>query len=77
MSTAELKIDLINIIANMKDTAKLKELMELVSFQKDETVYLTSEDDKNAISEAMSHIDKSEVLTNESVVEEINEWLEK
>ena len=77
MSTAELKIDIINIIANMTDVAKLTELMELPQFQKEESVFMTTHDDKQAIAEAFSQIGEGEVLTNETVAQEISEWLNK
>ena len=38
MSTAELQLDLINQIANIKDKVKLKELMQLLKFQNDNCI---------------------------------------
>ncbi|TXF79429.1 hypothetical protein [Chryseobacterium sp.] len=77
MSTAELKIDLINRIKNTTDQVKLKELLELLKFQADESVYVTSEDDKKAISEARQQIKEGKVIPNGDVQKEISEWLTK
>lgn len=77
MSTAELKIDLINQIANMTDKVRLKELMELLKFQSDESVYITSEEEKRAISEARNQISNGETISNEEVQKEIQKWLNK
>ncbi len=77
MSTAELQIDLINQIANITDKVKLKELMQLLKFQNDNSIYVTNEDEKNAVSEARAEINRGEVLTNEDVQNEVKQWLQK
>ena len=77
MSTAELQIDLINQIANITDKVKLKELMQLLKFQNDNSIYVTNEDEKNAVSEARAEINRGEVLTNDDVQNEIKQWLKK
>ncbi len=77
MSTAELKIDLINQISNITDQVKLKELLQLLKFQNDNSVYVTDDDEKQAIMEARKEIVEGNVLSNEDVQKEINEWLNK
>lgn len=77
MSTAELKIDLISQITSITDPVKLKELMHLLQFQNEESIYITSEEEKNAVSEAREEIADGKILTNEEVKEEINRWLRK
>ncbi|SDQ11608.1 hypothetical protein SAMN05421664_0567 [Chryseobacterium soldanellicola] len=77
MSTAELKIDLINQITGITDKVRLKELLQLLKFQNDETVYLTNEDEKKAIMEARNEIKNEKVLSDAEVQKEINEWLSK
>ena len=77
MNTAELKLDLINHITGIKDKVRLKELLQQLKFQADESVYITNEDEKTAISEARYQIDKGDILSNDSVQEEIKEWLKK
>jgi len=52
MNTAELKLDLINQITNISDKVRLKELLLQLKFQSDESIYITSENEKQAISEA-------------------------
>lgn len=77
MNTAELKLDLINQITNISDKVKLKELLLQLKFQSDESIYITSENEKQAISEARYQIDNGETLSNDIVQEEIKEWLKK
>ena len=77
MSTAELKLDLISQIAGLTDKVKLRELMQLLQFQNEESLYITSEEEKNAIAEARQEIAEGKVFTNEEVQIEIKEWLEQ
>lgn len=49
MSTAELKIDLINQITGIKDKVRLKELLQLIKFQEDLSVYVTDDDEKKLL----------------------------
>jgi hypothetical protein len=77
MSTAELKIDLINQITLIRDKARLKELLHLLKFQEDSSVYITSDDEKSAVFEARLEIEKGELSSDEEVQKEINEWLKK
>lgn len=77
MSTAELKIDLINQIANITDRGRLKELLQLLNFQNDTSVYITSQEEKNAIEEARKQIENGEIISNSAVQKEISQWLNK
>ncbi len=77
MSTAELKIDLINQITLIRDKARLKELLHLLKFQEDSSVYITNDDEKSAVFEARLEIEKGELSSDEEVQKEINEWLKK
>ena len=77
MSTAELKLDLISQIAGLTDKAKLRELMQLLQFQNEESLYITSEEEKNAIAEARQEIAEGKVFANEEVQKEIKESLEQ
>ncbi|TDX86699.1 hypothetical protein [Epilithonimonas xixisoli] len=77
MNTAELKLDLINHITNIKDKVRLKELLQQLKFQADESLYITNENEKTAISEARYQIENGDILANDSVQEEIKEWLKK
>lgn len=77
MSTAELKSNLISQIKNITDKARLEELLKLVVFQNEEATYVTSQEEKEAISEARKQIENGDVLTNSEVQNEIGQWLSK
>lgn len=77
MSTSELQTDLINKITSITDEVKLREILELLKFQSDESIYQTSEEDKKAIAEAREQIANGETLTNEEVQKGIKECLNK
>lgn len=77
MSTAELKLDLISQIAGITDKVKLKELMQLLKFQTEEFIYITSEEEKKVIAEARQEVAEGKVFTNEEVQKELKEWLEQ
>lgn len=77
MSTAELKIDLINQITVIKDKVRLKELLQLIKFQEDSSIYITNDEEKKEILEARNEIKNGELLSNDDVQKEIDEWLKK
>lgn len=77
MSTAELKIDLINQITNITDEIRLEELVQLLNFQSDKSVYITTLDEKKAISVARKQIENGEVVSNSDFQNEISQWLSK
>lgn len=77
MNTAELKIDLINQITNLTDHVKLKEILQLIKFQSDDSVIITSELEKKEILEARKQIENGETISNKNIQKEINEWLTK
>ena len=66
MSTAELKLNLINQIAGITDKVRLKEIMQLLKFQADESLYITNKEEKEA-----------EVAKNELVLDERQKDLEQ
>lgn len=77
MSTAELKLNLINQIAGITDKVRLKEIMQLLKFQADESLYITNEEEKEAVKEAKNQIKNGDGISNENVQKEITSWLEK
>ena len=77
MSTAELKLNLINQIAGITDKVRLKEIMQLLKFQADESLYITNEEEKEAVKEAKNQIKNGDGISNEDVQKEITSWLEK
>jgi len=77
MSTAELKLDLINQISSITDKVRLKELFQMLKFQNDESIYITNDEEKKAILEAQNEIAEGKVFSNADVQKEIKEWLNK
>lgn len=77
MSTAELKVDLINKITSLTDSDILQDLLQFLQFQTDESIYLTTEEEKKAIAESRNQIAAGEVITNEELQKEFQEWLTK
>ena len=77
MSTAELKLNLINKIAGITDKVRLKEIMQLLKFQADESLYITNKEEKEAVKEAQNQIKNGDGISNEDVQKEITSWLEK
>ena len=77
MSTAELKLNLINQIAGITDKVRLKEIMQLLEFQADGSLYITNKEDKEAVKEAQNQIKNGDGISNEDVQKEITSWLEK
>jgi len=77
MSTAELKLNIINQIAGITDKVRLKEIMQLLKFQADESLYITNKEEKEAVKEAQNQIKNGDGISNEDVQKEITSWLEK
>ena len=77
MSTAELKLNLINQIAGITDKVRLKEIMQLLKFQADESIFITNKEEKEAVKEAKNQIKNGDGISNEDVQKEITSWLEK
>lgn len=77
MNTAELKIDIINQITNLTDNVKLQDLLQFIKFQSEKSIYITTEEEKKAISEARTQIANGKIIANEVVQKEIKEWLKE
>lgn len=77
MNTAELKIDLISQIAGITDELRLKEILQLLNFQSDKSIYSTTDEEKKAIAEAREQIANGEVSTHDEVQKGIKEWINK
>lgn len=77
MNTADLKIDIINQINSITDKVRLEELLQLLKFQTEKSVYITDEEEKNAITEARNEIAEGKVHYNTDVQKDIDEWLNK
>lgn len=73
MSTAELKIDLINKIMKLKEVRIIEEIQKFVDFELDKSEYKLSVAQRNRILEAKD----DKVLTEEKANSEIEEWLKE
>ena len=77
MSISDLKLELILQISNLNDKVKLEEILELLKFQTESSIYEVSEEEELAIKESKNQISSNNVLSNSVVNEEMNEWLKK
>ena len=77
MSTANLKIDIINRITQIQDNNVIKELKRLLDFETSQGVFKTSPDQKRRIIQAKSEIKNRKVLSEVAANKQIEEWLGK
>lgn len=77
MSIADLKTDIIHRIAGITDKTRLEEIYQLISFQSENDIFITSDEDKQAIQEARNQIADGQFFSHEDVQNEIQEWLKK
>jgi deoxyhypusine synthase len=75
MSTAELKLKVINRITNITDNNLLEQIHRLIDFELKNDVYELSEEQTQRIAEAKEEYKKGETLTNEEAIKEIEKWL--
>ena len=71
MSTAELKIDLINKITKLKEVRIIEEIQKFLDFELDKGEYKLSIAQRNRILEA----ENDKVLNEEEANREIEKWL--
>lgn len=76
-TTADIKKDLISRIAKITDEFRLKEMLRFLEFQSDISVFETSNEEKDAIADAQSQIEKGAFLTHDEAENQIEEWLKK
>lgn len=78
MSTTELKQILISKIQASDDDNLIKEANRLFEIdQQDAPIYMVSESEREAITEARQEIDRGEYFTDEQANRLIEEWLKK
>jgi len=77
MSTAELKLDLINNIAQLKESYIIEEINNLLDFELSENIYKTSDKQVGRIMEARAEYEAGNTLSESSANAEIEEWLKK
>lgn len=77
MNKAELKIDLINRISGLTDMSVIEQVKRLLDFELSNGVYITTDEQKQAVYSAQMEIENGEFLTEEEAENEIQKWLEK
>lgn len=75
MNTAELKIDLISRIANLKDIAVMEQIKSLLDVEKGESYQLNSEQ-KERISLGRAQLKNKQTVSHEDLQQEISKWLD-
>ncbi|MDD2798559.1 MAG: hypothetical protein PHV20_08210 [Bacteroidales bacterium] len=75
MSTAELKIDLINRIANTDEPSIIEELCKLLDFELSKEPYNLSPQQQQRVSEAKSEYIAGNVLSEQQADDSIDQWL--
>ena len=73
MSTADLKLDLINKITSLKDIRIIEEIQKLLDFELEEGVFQVSAVQKQRLTEAKNDT----VLSEEDANTEIEKWLQE
>lgn len=73
MSTAEMKLDLINKITRLKETRIIEEIQNLLDFELDEGVFQISDIQKERLIEAKN----DPILSEEEANNEIEKWLQE
>lgn len=76
-TTADIKKDLISRIAKITDEFKLKEMLRFLEFQSDISVFETSNEEKDAIADAQTQIEKGAFLNHDEAENQFEEWLKK
>ncbi|MBS1622965.1 MAG: hypothetical protein JST83_03030 [Bacteroidetes bacterium] len=78
MSTAELKIKLIEEITKSEDEALLREALHLLNLNaSDGALYQLSEGEENMLNEAEADIEAGNIITEAEANQRIQKWLGK
>ena len=77
MNTANLKIDLINKITQVKDSNIIKEINKVIDFELNEGIFELNPAQRKRIADAKSEIKQKKVLSNSAANRQISEWLDK
>ena len=71
MSTAEIKLDLINKITNLKETRIIEEIQKFLDFELDEGIFEVSALQKERLAKAKNDT----ILSEDDANNEIEKWL--
>jgi len=77
MNTADLKIDLINKITQIKETNVIKEIQRVIDFELNEGIFKLTDAQKSRIADAKQEIKQKKYITESLANKEITEWLDK
>jgi len=77
MTTANLKIDLINKITQLQDSSVIKEIQRVLDFELNEGIFQLNTAQKRRISEAKLEIKQKKLLSATVANKEISKWLNK
>lgn len=77
MSISHLKLDLINSITNTNDNELLNEIHKLIEFQSYNTVFEVDDKTRETIAISKKQIEQNDIIYNETVQSEINQWLKE
>ena len=75
MSTAELKINIINQITELKDNRIVEEIQRLLDFELNNEPYILSKNQKLRIEEARKELKEGKILSEQQANDEIESWL--
>lgn len=73
MSTAELKLDIINTIANIKESYIIEDIKKLIDFELNNKTYTLNDIQKRRVAEAKTDNILSETESNRQIEEWLNE----
>lgn len=78
MSTAELKVKLINEITESKNEDLLKEVYRLLQIENDDALpYIFTEEQITMVNETLDEVKAGKFLTDEEANKRIDKWLGK
>ncbi|PKP25437.1 MAG: hypothetical protein CVU03_08110 [Bacteroidetes bacterium HGW-Bacteroidetes-2] len=77
MSTAELKLKVINRITNITDNKLIEQIHRLINFELENNIYKLSNEQVQRIAEAKMEYNKGEIMTHKDAINEIGKWLEE
>lgn len=77
MNSANLKIDLINRITQLRDLNVIKEIQRVIDFEMNEGTFKLTSSQKKRVIEAKNEIKQKKVISESVANKEISEWLDK
>ena len=75
MNTSDLKLDLINRIAQLKEARIVEEIQRLLDFELDQNDYILDETQRERVAEGKEEYKNKAYLTEDQANHDIEEWL--